>query len=223
MSPGLDKKHGPVGILGGTFDPVHYGHLRAAVEVRERLGLTAVRMLPSARPPHRQTPGAEAEHRMQMLQRAIACQDYLEADDSEIRREGPSYMVDTLDGLRQQAGHAPLVLIVGQDAANQLDRWHEWRRLFELAHVAVMQRPETAPQYTTGLAAWMAGRTVTAASDLLEARAGKVINVTITQLDISSSAIRELVAGGRSPLYLTPPPVIEYIKEHGLYSAMPTA
>ena len=223
MSPGLDKKHGPVGILGGTFDPVHYGHLRAAVEVRERLGLTAVRMLPSARPPHRQTPGAEAEHRMQMLQRAIACQDYLEADDSEIRREGPSYMVDTLDGLRQQAGHAPLVLIVGQDAANQLDRWYEWRRLFELAHLVVMRRPEAVPQYSSGLEDWMAERTVMEPSDLLNTRAGKVINVTITQLDISSTAIRALVAEGRSPLYLTPPPVIEYIEANGLYSATPPA
>ena len=223
MTPASASQQAPVGILGGTFDPVHYGHLRAAVEVRERLGLGTVRMLPSARPPHRQTPGADARHRMQMLQRAIACQDYLAADDCEMRRAGPSSMVDTLEALRRELGAIPLVLMIGQDAANRLDRWHQWRRLFETAHRAVMRRPDAVPDYGAELADWMAERTVTSASDLLAAQAGRVINVAITQLDISSTAIRAMIAEGKSPLYLTPPPVIEYIREHGLYSAAPPA
>ncbi len=209
---------GPIGILGGTFDPVHYGHLRAAVEVHEKLGLGEVRMLPSARPPHRDTPAASAEHRMAMLQRATACQDFLVADDSEMRREGPSWMVDTLAGLRQRFGQRPLVLVVGQDAANGLDRWHEWRTLFELAHIAVMRRPEAASDYRRELEGIMGERRAETADDLHGSPAGRVLPVEITQLEISSTAIRALVAAGRSPVYLTPPPVIDYIREHGLYA-----
>ena len=129
-----------MGILGGTFDPVHYGHLRAAVEVGEALELGEVRMLLSARPPHRPQPPASAEHRFEMLRLATGSRGFLVADDSELRRPGPSYMVDTLAGFRERLGDVSLVLIIGQDAANGLDRWHRWRRLFELAHVAVMHR-----------------------------------------------------------------------------------
>ena len=140
-----DPRNGPIGILGGTFDPVHYGHLRAAVEVREMLGLSEVRMLPAARPPHRETPAAAPEHRFEMLRLATAAEEFLLPDDSEMRREGPSWMVDTLSGFRARCGAQPLVLIIGQDAANGLDGWREWRRLFELAHIAVMCRPGSAP------------------------------------------------------------------------------
>jgi len=180
-------------------------------------------MLPSARPPHRGQPGAGAEHRLQMVQRAVACQDFLVADDRELRREGPSYMVDTLAELRQQFGQAALILIIGQDAANGLDRWHEWRRLFELAHIAVMRRPDSAPDYSAELAECMKERRVSRSEALQQTAFGCVIDVTVTQLEISSTAIRDLIAAGRSPLYLTPPPVIEYIREHGLYSAGPLA
>ena len=209
---------GPVGILGGTFDPVHYGHLRAAVEVYEKLGLDEVRMLPSARPPHRETPAASAEHRLAMLERATSCRDYLVPDDSELRRDGPSWMVDTLSGFRQQFGDRPLVMVVGQDAANGLDGWHEWRRLFELAHIAVMRRPDAESDYREELAECMRSRRAESPAELAKAPAGRVLPVAITQLEISSTAIREAVAAGRSPLYLTPPPVIDYIREQGLYA-----
>lgn len=198
---------------------MHYGHLRAAVEVWERLGLSKVHMLPSARPPHRGRPGAGAEHRLQMVQQAIARQDFLVADDRELRREGPSYMVDTLADLRRQFAPVPLILIIGQDAANGLDRWHQWRRLFELSHLAVMCRPDTAPGYSPELAECMKECRVFEAEELQKKPFGHVIDVTVTQLEISSTAIRDMIAAGQSPLYLTPPPVIEYIREHGLYSA----
>lgn len=207
-----------VGILGGTFDPVHYGHLRAAVEVREKLGLSAIRMLPSARPPHRGEPAASAAHRMEMLRRALAGQDFLVADDCELRREGPSYMVDTLREARAELGSdAPIVLVVGQDAANGLDRWHRWRELFSLAHIAVMRRPDAASGYRGDLAAEMRDRRALEAADLHASPCGLVLPVEITQLEISSTAIRALTAAGRSPLYLAPPPVTDYIREHGLY------
>jgi len=218
MSSASEPMSAAIGVLGGTFDPVHYGHLRAAVEVRERLGLSGVKMVPSAQPPHRQAPWASAEHRMAMLRRAISCQDFLAADDCEMRRQGPSYMVDTLSDIRRGIGDAPLVLIIGQDAANGLDRWHEWRELFELAHVAVMRRPDAESDYRDELAQCMARRMVTAPGALHAAPAGLVIDVAITQLDISSTAIRALIAAGQSAHYLTPPRVIEYIRQHGLYS-----
>ena len=208
----------PVGILGGTFDPVHYGHLRAAVEVREKLGLGEVRMLPSAKPPHRAAPSASAIHRLAMLQRAISCQEYLVADDCEMRRSGPSYMVDTLAELHKQSPGRPLVLIIGQDAANGLDRWHRWKQLFELAHIAVMRRPGASSDYRGELEAEMRKRRVNDPALLSRSLAGCVIAVEITQLEISSTAIREKAAAGLSLLYLLPPPVIEYIREHRLYA-----
>jgi nicotinate-nucleotide adenylyltransferase len=208
----------PVGILGGTFDPVHYGHLRAAVEVGESLELGEVRMLLSARPPHRPQPAASAEHRFDMLRLATGSQGFLVADDSELRRPGPSYMVDTLAGFRERLGDVPLVLIIGQDAANGLDRWHRWRRLFELAHVAVMHRPGAASDYRGELAECMRERRADGPRALHGERAGRVLPVEITQLEIASTTIRSLVAAGRSPSFLTPEPVADYIREHGLYA-----
>jgi nicotinate-nucleotide adenylyltransferase len=155
---------------------------------------------------------------MEMLRRAIAGQAGLVADDSELRRNGPSYMVDTLAGFRERYGDAvPLVLIIGQDAANALDAWHEWRALFELAHIAVMRRPEAGSGYRGELAREMRSRRVSTPRDLLATPCGKVLPVHVTQLEISSTAIRSLVEAGRSAAYLTPEPVIKYIREHGLY------
>lgn len=208
----------PVGILGGTFDPVHYGHLRAALEVGEALALGEVRMLPSARPPHRPQPAASAEHRFEMLRLATRGQDFLVADDSELRRPGPSYMVDTLTGFRERLGAVPLVLIIGQDAANGLDRWHRWRRLFELAHIAVMRRPGASSEYRGELADGMRERRAESPRRLHQEPAGLVLPLEITQLEIASTTIRSLVAAGRSPAYLIPKPVADYVREHGLYA-----
>ena len=207
-----------IGVFGGTFDPVHFGHLRPALEVMEKLGLAEVRMLPSARPPHRGQPHATAEHRLAMLKLALAGKSRLVADDCELQREGPSYMVDTLETLQQGFPSVPLALIIGQDAANGLDRWHDWRDLFELAHIVVMRRPETQACYAAPLADEMNGRLVDSASCLHKQAAGCVLPLQITQLDISATTIRGMFASGRSPDYLTPPAVIEYIREHQLYA-----
>jgi nicotinate-nucleotide adenylyltransferase len=207
----------PVGIFGGTFDPVHYGHLRAAVEVCEALQLAELRMVVSARPPHRAQPVAPAGHRLEMLRLVTASRPELVADDSEMRREGSSFMVDTLEGFRKSLGEVPLVLVIGQDAANGLDRWHQWRRLFDLAHIAVMRRPDSVSDYTGELAEQMTARAAPGAAELQRSPAGRVLPLDITQLEISATAIRDLIAAERSPVYLTPPPVIEYIRRHGLY------
>lgn len=205
------------GILGGTFDPVHYGHLRAALEVAEGLGLEEMRLIPAARPPHRETPVASPRDRLAMLELAVADYPGLRADDRELRREGPSWMVDTLQSLRDELGQSPLLLVVGQDAANQLDRWHQWTRLFTLAHLVVLQRPDARQSYQGALQSEMARRTASEPSQLLRLPAGCVWPLAITQLDISASAIRRMFAEGRSPEFLLPSSVIEYVLRHELY------
>ena len=208
-----------VGIFGGTFDPVHFGHLRAAVEAREKLGLADFRLLPAGLPPHRSDTVADGEQRLEMLRLALdGCTD-LRVDDREIRRAGYSYMVDTLAEIRGEAGAAPLLLMIGQDAANALDRWHEWRRLFDLAHLVVMRRPDAHFNCRGELRKEIEERRVHEAAKLLRQPAGRVLSLEITQLDISSTRIRALLAAGRSARFLLPDRVIDYIRERGLYAA----
>lgn len=206
-----------IGIFGGTFDPVHFGHLRAAVEAREKLSLDDLRLLPAGRPPHRSDTVADGGQRLDMLRLALAdCAD-LRVDDREVRRAGYSYMADTLAEIRGEAGEAPLLLLIGQDAANALDTWHEWRRLFDLAHLVVMRRPDAHFNCQGELRAEIERRRAREPARLLEASAGLVLSLEITQLDISSTHIRGLLAGGRSARFLLPDGVLDYIRERGLY------
>lgn len=208
-----------VGIFGGTFDPVHFGHLRAAVEAREKLGLADFHLLPAGRPPHRSDTVANGGQRLEMLRLALdGCPD-LRVDDREVRRSGYSYMVDTLAEIRSETGEAPLLLMIGQDAANALDRWHEWQRLFDLAHLVVMRRPDAHFNCGGELRRQIEERRVHDAAQLLQRPAGRVLSLEITQLDISSTHIRALLAAGRSARFLLPDRVIDYIREQGLYTA----
>lgn len=206
-----------IGIFGGTFDPVHFGHLRAAVEARERLGLTRVRLLPAGNPPLRSLTFAPAHHRLKMLQLAIEGHDDLEVDAREIRREGPSYMVDTLAELRSEVGDTPLLLLIGQDAANGLDRWYRWQRLFELAQLVIMRRPDSRHVYSGALFGEIQPRLVQRPEELRERPSGLVLPLEVTQLAISSTGIRRIIAGGQSPSFLLPDAVIDYIHRHGIY------
>ncbi len=206
-----------IGIFGGTFDPVHFGHLRAATEASELLPLDRFHLLPAGSPPHRSKTFASAEHRLAML--ALATDDYPElvVDDREVRRQGESYMVDTLAEIRGETNDGPLVLMVGQDAVNQLDKWYEWRRLFDLAHLVVMRRPNSRHEYSGELFAELQPRLIDDPELLTGKPAGCVLPLEVTQLEISSTGIRELIARQRSPRFLLPESVIHYIEEHGLY------
>ena len=130
-----------IGIFGGTFDPIHYGHLRSALEVKEIFGLTEVRLIPSAQPPHREQPAATALMRLQMLELAVKNQPGLIIDTRELNRSGVSYMVDTLKSLRKEFKDEPLLLFIGSDAFNNLKTWYQWQHLFDFAHIVVMTRP----------------------------------------------------------------------------------
>jgi nicotinate-nucleotide adenylyltransferase len=208
-----------IGVFGGTFDPVHFGHLRAAVEAREKLGLDDFRLIPAGRPALRVAPDASGQQRLDMVRLALSgCSD-LRVDDREVRRPGASYMVDTLADIRREAGAATLMLLIGQDAANALDGWHRWRELFDLAHVIVMRRPEAHFECRGELREQIDRRRATGVAELRDAPAGRVLSLEITQLDISSTAIRSLIAQGRSVRFLTPDRVIDYIRSRGLYAS----
>lgn len=205
-------------IFGGTFDPVHYGHLRAASELRAILQVADFRLLPAGQPPHRDSTHVDGKHRLMMLRLALKAHSDLGVDDREIRRAGPSYMVDTLAELREQLDQRPLMLAVGQDAANGLDRWHQWQRLFDLAHIVVMTRPESERAYQGELADLIVSRSVCDSSLLCEKPAGLVLHVPVTQLAISSTDIREQIMHGRDARFLLPDSVLSYIQDKGLYS-----
>ncbi len=204
-------------IFGGTFDPVHYGHLRAAAELRDILGVADFRLLPAGQPPHRDHTQASGGDRLKMLRLALEMHPDLGVDDREIRRSGPSYMVDTLAELRQQLGDRPLVLALGQDAANGLDRWHQWQRLFDLAHLVVMTRPESERRYSGELAQIIDSSLVDKPDYLWRQQAGLVLHLPITQLAISSTDIRRRITAGTDPRFLLPDAVLEYICIKGLY------
>lgn len=208
-----------IGLFGGTFDPIHYGHLRAALETKEQLGLDDFRLLPAGTPALRTSTFASAAHRMAMLQLAVADYSGFSVDDREIRRSGKSYMVDTLLEIRKESGSTPLLLVIGQDAANQLDSWHRWRSIFSLAHLVVMQRPESAIEWRSELRETIEDRLIDSDAPLRDRPAGCVLPLTVTQLAISSTGIRTLLSHGRSARYLLPDAVLEYIERNKLYFA----
>lgn len=203
-----------IGIFGGTFDPVHYGHLRSALEVKEIFGLVEVRLILSAKPPHRQTPQAPIGMRLEMLELAVKKQPGFVIDTREIARPGISYMVTTLESLRQEFPEQPLLLFIGSDAFNQLTGWYQWQRLFDFAHIVVLTRPSYTVEQ---LDDFFAARLTTDKQDLSQHLAGNLYFQPITQLDISSTTIRNMIANEQNPRFLLHDAVIAYIKQHQLY------
>jgi nicotinate-nucleotide adenylyltransferase len=207
-------------IFGGTFDPVHFGHLRAAVEARESLQLAHLNLLPAGNPPHRNGTFASAADRLAMLRLAVKDYPDLPVDPREVQREGYSWMVDTLAEFRAEIGSdQPLALLLGQDAVNQLDSWKEWRRLFALAHIVIMRRPDSTHAYSAGLLAEIEPRLVSNPVALRQLPGGLVLPLEVTQLAISSTDIRQRLQHGKSCHFLLPTEVIGYIEENGLYRA----
>ena len=206
-----------IGIFGGTFDPIHYGHLRTAFELLQALGLAEVRLVPAGRPPHRATPLCDADRRLEMLRAAAAGQPGFVVDDRELRRAGPSWTVTTLRELRAEAPSRPLCLIVGMDAFLGLPQWHEWSALVELAHVVVAHRPGWSAPGDGPLGELLAQRGTDRVEDLHSAPAGRIHVRAVTQLEISSTALRELIVAGSDPRYLLPDAVRAIIRDTGCY------
>lgn len=208
-----------IGIFGGMFDPVHCGHLRAMVELRDHLSLTELRVVPCANPAHRAGAVASAQARVAMLTAALREMSGCVVDDREIRRGGPSYTVDTLLELRREKPDGPLCLLVGHDAFARLDSWHRWQEIFDLAHVVVARRPGIADD-TLGasLRAAVAGRLTDDPTALRRRPSGLVFMSDTTELAISSTALRADAAAGRSLQWLVPPAVAELIETNGWYT-----
>ncbi len=202
-----------IGVYGGTFNPVHYGHLRTALEMKQRLRLAQMLMLPCHSPPHRPEPDVPPAQRVRMLELALEGTPELSLDRRELERPGPSYMVDTLASLGRERPATSLILIIGADAFNGLETWREWRKLFDHAHVAVMTRPGHKPEALTEfLQARLCG-----VEQLAEKPAGGLCMLEVTPLGISATQIRRLIAAGENPKFLLPDAVINYINQHQLY------
>jgi nicotinate-nucleotide adenylyltransferase len=208
-----------IGILGGTFDPIHFGHLRAAVEVAETLQLDELKLIPSARPPHRDTPQVSAAQRLAMVRAATAGVSGLSVDDRELLRETPSWTIDTLESLRRELpAPTQLFLLLGWDAFCGLPEWQRWEELLNHCHLVVLQRPDADAEAPEVLRDLIAARSVTG-PQLLDGPSGKIAFVWQTPLAISATQIRQLLASGRSARFLLPDSVLSYIHAHRLYRA----
>jgi nicotinate-nucleotide adenylyltransferase len=220
VSPKLSE---PLGLFGGTFDPVHFGHLRLAEEAISYLALGGVRWIPAGQPPHRGTPQVTAQQRLEMVLRATGNNARFSVDACEVEAATPSYTVNTLERLRHELGPAQsLVLLVGADAFAGLASWHRWRDIFSLAHIAVSHRPGF-PVEASGLPHELAtefnDRRLPEVGGLKRAPAGGIATFAMTQLAISATQIRELLANGLSARYLLPDTVLDYIDLHQLYKS----
>ncbi|WP_417566001.1 nicotinate-nucleotide adenylyltransferase [Marinobacter sp.] len=209
-------------IYGGTFDPVHHGHLRLALEISDRLGVGVVSLVPCHIPPHRGQTGASSGQRLAMLRLAVSGEPQLQIDDRELAREGASYTADTLRQLRAELGQdEPLVMVIGTDAFASFDRWREWQAIPDLAHVVVVRRPGLALDPSGKPAQLLAERAVTGSEALHRRPCGAFLELDPPLLDISATGIRERIRDGRSPRYLLPDPVWLEIRRQGLYGACP--
>jgi nicotinate-nucleotide adenylyltransferase len=208
----------PIGIFGGTFDPIHYGHLRSAFELLQALRLSEVRFVPSADPPHRNSTFAPARLRYRMVEVAVTDQPGFVVDDCEFRRDGPSYTIDTLTAVREEHPDVSLCLITGMDAYLGLTSWHRWDEILNLAHIIVAHRPGWKLPDTGELGELLAANGTTSVDDLHRSSCGRIYDHAVTQLEIASTEIRALIAAGRDPRFLMPDSVREVIVDSGCYA-----
>jgi len=212
---------GPVGIFGGTFDPIHLGHLRTGFELLQLLSLAELRWIPVGDPGHREPPLASAELRLAMLRAAVADQPGFVVDDREMRRAGASFTIDTLEELRAELPGRPLCLVLGMDAFLGFTRWRRWQDILALAHLVVAHRPGWERPMEGELGGLLAARGTTLAADLHAATAGRIYVHAVTQLEISSTGLRDIITSGRDPRFLVPEPVRTIILETGCYARAP--
>ena len=206
-----------VGILGGTFNPIHIGHLRLAQELAEALNFNEVRFIPSANPPHKAAPAVSAEHRAEMVRLAIADNPLFQLDTCELERVGASYTIDTLLSLRDSLGtETSICLIMGSDAFLKLDTWHRWEELLRYCHIVLVQRPNQQKLSQT-LQEYLETHYSEHPSELKRKSAGFIHMQAITALDISSTNIRQRIHAGLSVRYLVPESEITYISALSLY------
>jgi nicotinate-nucleotide adenylyltransferase len=207
----------PLLLFGGTFDPVHRGHVVVAGEVAHAIG-EPVRLMPAAVPPHRETPGADAAQRLHMLRLAVEDHPELRVDDRELRRDGPSWTVETLRQLRQEIGdRQPVVILVGADAFAKFDTWCDWREILDLAHVLVLTRPGVGGEWSSTLRRAVEPRLAESIDALCGEAAGRVLPFAVESIPVSSTAVRRRLAAGEPARDLLPASVSAYLDRHPIY------
>lgn len=207
----------PLLLFGGTFDPVHRGHVAAALDVAEAFA-APVHLMPAALPPHREAPGADAPSRLRMLELAIAAHPQLQVDGRELERNTPSWTIDTLRQVRAEIGvQRPLVILVGADAFSRFDSWREWQEIFALAHVLVLTRPGVGDVWSDALQMAVDERCAASMDALRTLPCGKVLRLEVMPVPVSSSDVRARLGRGESCRDLLSPAVADYIEEHELY------
>lgn len=214
----MHQTHKAVGILGGTFDPIHMGHLRMALELNEALDLAKVHIIPCYQPVHRKQPVATPVQRLAMVEKAIESESTLIADAREIRRQGPSYTIDTIREMNAEMPNTPLCLLIGIDAFLGFLSWDRWEEILEHAHLIVAHRPHFQLPATGMITELLKQRLQHEIAYIHENLAGGILLRPITALEISATDIRKQIAQGRNPRYLLPDSVHDYIKQQGIYS-----
>ncbi|HQR76356.1 MAG TPA: nicotinate (nicotinamide) nucleotide adenylyltransferase [Burkholderiaceae bacterium] len=218
----------PIGLLGGSFDPIHVGHLQLARDALANLPIAEVHLIPAAQPWQKETLAA-ADHRTQMIRLAIDnelpfVRRRMVLDHAELERGGPTYTIDTLRDLRTRLGaEVPLVLIIGGDQFERFDTWREWERIPDLAHIAVARRAAVPPRLNPVLQKLRDARFLKYAGDLIESPAGHVVDLAMSPVDVSATEVRRLLGQARSSeddarlAASVPPAVLDYIRAHHLY------
>jgi len=207
----------PVGILGGTFDPVHHGHLRLAIEFLEHLELAEVRLIPLNTPPHREPPLGSPAHRLKMLQIATGDLSGIMVDDYELRKSSVSYTIETVSGFRDKMGDTPVCLLMGIDAFMTINQWHRWQELLEYVHIVIANRPGNTIDNFEEFATELGINVTDSITGLHQTPSGVVCSLIIPMLDISSTQIRAIISSGKNPEGLLPTEVIKYINAQQLY------
>lgn len=207
-----------IGILGGTFDPIHYGHLRMALELYEALSLSKVHLVPSFQPVHRNLPIASPEQRLKMVEYAISNEPAFYADAREIKRQGPSYTIDSLFELRQEMPNVPLALLIGIDAFLGFSSWYRFEEILQVAHLVIAHRPQYDLPTSGILAELLQDHLQHQVGFIHHQIAGGILLQPITALDISATLIRKQIAMERNPRYLLPDNVYDHIKQHRIYT-----
>lgn len=198
-----------IGVFGGTFAPIHNGHIRLALECRERLEFDRIHMIPNGQPPHRGGPGVSSDRRLQWVRMACGSEPGLLVDDREVRRPGASYMIDTLGSIRKDFPEASISLLMGRDSARGFLDWHRWEDFFDLAHLVMVDRPGEVGALPARLSKYFSAHEVDLSTGILGATHGRFLNLPIPHLAISSTGIREKLAAGLSLRGLIPQTVID--------------
>lgn len=204
-------------LLGGTFDPIHWGHLRPALHALEWLEADELRLIPSAQPPHRDYPGASAEQRLAMVKLATDNDPNVYADDWELNQSRPSYTTQTLSELKRRWPNDTLVFLLGEDAIAKLNTWYLWRELLDHAHFAILSRPDNAPQWHPEVTDFCANRWLTNPVELRQSDHGSIIRVPNATQSIAATDIRTMIQRQQSWEPLVPPAVAAFIRSQGLY------